>query len=193
MHLNILFLGKCMQKSYFSITRNECGKRLIMKKQGFSLIELMVVIVIMGILAAVAVPKLFGFIDKAKVSELSLAAGTYIKLQETYVHEQHKGGDWHSIGYKSPAGNASGKQSSSIFEYDASQNTYNWSAKSLAPLNNCPKARIWFVNFAFDATSNYITFWASSDDAANCIDALAPSFKNLSTSATPITTHGSVE
>ena len=171
----------------------EKRQRCIMKKQGFSLIELMVVIVIMGILAAVAVPKLFGMIDKAKVSEIGPAAGTYTKLQEAYTHEYHKGGSWKDIGYRSPAGNDSGKSSTSIFEYDATQNTYNWSATSLAPLNNCPKAKIWFVNFAFDATSNYITFWASSDDEANCIDALIPNFTRLSTSSTPITSPGSVE
>ena len=164
-----------------------------MKKQGFSLIELMVVIVIMGILAAVAVPKLFGMIDKAKVSEVGLAAGTYIKLQEVYGHERHKGGDWNDIGYKSPAGNANGKARSSIFEYDASQGDYNWSAKSLKILNNCPKAKIWFINFAFDANSNDITFWASSDDVTNCIEALVPNFKNLSTTSTPIEEPGRVE
>lgn len=171
----------------------EKRQRCIMKKQGFSLIELMVVIVIMGILAAVAVPKLFGMIDKAKVSEVGLAAGTYIKLQEAYVHEHRKGGNWQDIGYISPAGNASGKQSTSIFEYDADQTTYNWSAKSLAPLNNCPQAKIWFINFEFKASSSYITFWASSDDPANCIEALAPSFKNLSTTTTPITSPGNIE
>ena len=171
----------------------EKRQRCIMKKQGFSLIELMVVIVIMGILAAVAVPKLFGMIDKAKVSEIGPAAGTYAKLQEAYTHEYHKGGSWKDIGYRSPAGNDSGKSNTSIFEYDATQNTYNWSATSLIPLNNCPKAKIWFINFTFDASSSYITFWASSDDPANCIEALAPSFKNLSTSATPITSAGNVE
>ena len=164
-----------------------------MKKQGFSLIELMVVIVIMGILAAVAVPKLFGMIDKAKVSEIGPAAGTYIKLQEAYVHEHHKGGNWQDIGYISPAGNASGKKSTSIFEYDAAQTTYNWSAKSLAPLNNCPKAKIWFINFAFGTSANDLKFWASSDDATNCIDALVPNFKNLSNTSTAITSPGSVE
>ena len=55
-----------------------------MEKQGFSIIELMVALVVMGVLAAVAVPKLFGMIDKSKAAEISLAAGTYIKLQDIY-------------------------------------------------------------------------------------------------------------
>lgn len=38
------------------------------KRRGFTLIELMMVITIMGILAGVAVPKVFGYIDSAKIA-----------------------------------------------------------------------------------------------------------------------------
>ena len=77
-----------------------------MKKQGFTLIELMVVVVIIGILAAVAVPKLFGMIAKSKASEVGPAAGTYVKLQDAYVAESGiYVGNWTTIGYNMPGSN----------------------------------------------------------------------------------------
>lgn len=164
-----------------------------MEKKGFSLIELMVTIVIMGVLAAVAVPKLFGFIDKSKASEISVAAGTYMKLQETYAFEHGNGGSWHNIGYRSPAGNSLGIASSTNFKYDATEAYYNWLAESTVSLNNCPKGSKWFLNYSLSEGAHNVKFWTSSDNIISCIDDLTPSFKRLSNTTTPITKPGESE
>jgi prepilin-type N-terminal cleavage/methylation domain-containing protein len=57
------------------------------KSQGFTLIELMVVIVIIGILAAIAVPKFMDATVKAKFSEIPVIMASYDHAQLAYVAE----------------------------------------------------------------------------------------------------------
>jgi len=57
-------------------------------KKGFTLIELMVVILIVSILAAVAIPIMRGRIDSAKWSEGKAMAGTIASALRAYAAEQ---------------------------------------------------------------------------------------------------------
>jgi len=155
------------------------------QKKGFTLIELMVVIVIIGILAAIAIPKLFGMSAKAKAQEVPGAAGTWTKMQAAYLMEKGALGGNKNIGYLFP-GETDYKTLGSIssgFTYAVSQITLGqditdvngslvWTAQPKVKLNDC---------------ENTAAQWTVSIDMANAVKAsvgtncrpLTPNFENL--------------
>ena len=153
-----------------------------MKKQGFTLIELMVVIVIMGILAAVAVPKLFGMIAKSKASEVGPAAGTYVKLQEVYASEQNSIGNWDAIGYKDPSGgtgSTDGKTTNFAYTQGTAKDS-DWKATSIVGLNDCTVGTIWKIGSDYSNSTGNVTakagFTAGTGSSGCTINGLTPNF-----------------
>ncbi|MFH1728695.1 MAG: prepilin-type N-terminal cleavage/methylation domain-containing protein [Pseudomonadota bacterium] len=74
-----------------------------MKKKGFTLVELMIVVAIIGILAAIAIPSFMAYIKKSKKSEVNALINGIFAAEADYNIDNAR---FHGIGSPVPTGNA---------------------------------------------------------------------------------------
>lgn len=145
-------------------------------QKGFTLIELMVVIVIIGILAAVAIPKMFGMSAKAKASEVGPVTAGWERAAGAFIIETNQSAPFTNIGFDDPSTDSKNFTYTTNTSVSSSANAV-LTATSDAAFDKCASGSTWTSTMLLasggSATRN-IT--GASSTTANC-EALTPNFK----------------
>lgn len=93
-------------------------KRIRENKKGFTLVELIVVLVILAILAALLIPALTGYIDKAKEKQIIAETRQVVMAAQTLVDEAYANDSTSAITIKESDGTISYKDVYELAEVD---------------------------------------------------------------------------
>ena len=127
-------------------------------QKGFSIIELMVVVGIIGILTSIGLPKMQVFLAKAKRAEVKTSLGAYRTFQEAYYADTNSYGNLNLIGYTNM---------NKVYTFDHASNSANaYSATMTGAVDAiCVGAvsEVWTMN-----TANGLTGDANAVKAPKC-------------------------
>jgi type IV pilus assembly protein PilA len=105
------------------------------KESGFTLIELMIVVAIIGILAAIAIPNFMNYQCKAKQSEAKSNLGNIKVMQEAYFAENDQYAGLTTIGFALKGGAASTARYTYTLTTAAANRTSGYQAFANATIN----------------------------------------------------------
>ena len=120
------------------------------RKRGFTLVELIVVLVILAVLAALLIPSLTGYIDKAVEKRIMLQARSLMTAAQATIDEAYAKGELHIDnygGFKPPNEDTAHKLAKQIIELSELDTQCQWQFSLAEADTDFPTGKIAILQF----------------------------------------------